>query len=107
MSPDEELTINAYQQGQRAYRTGVPCPYSDWRAEAWAKGYAAGEAYYNSPMYYNIPIDSEPEHEVESTFQTLKEEISELRKEVEYLRKKVDDLEYMEWLMEGSGEDYL
>ena len=101
MSPDEELTINAYQQGQRAYRTGVPCPYSDWRAEAWAKGYAAGEAYYNSP------IDSEPEHEVESTFQTLKEEISELRKEVEHLRKKVDDLEYMEWLMEGRDENYL
>jgi hypothetical protein len=101
MSPDEELTINAYQQGQRAYRTGVPCPYSDWRAEAWAKGYAAGEA------YYNIPIDSEPEHEVESTFQTLKEEISELRKEVEHLRKKVDDLEYMEWLMEGRDENYL
>ena len=98
------MSINVYQEGQRAYRSGVPCPYSDWRAKIWAKGYAAGQAYYNSPMYYDSSIDSEPEHEVECTFQTLKEELAELRKEVEHLREKVERLEYKEWLKEGPSD---
>jgi hypothetical protein len=104
MSPDAELRMNVYQEGQRAYRSGVPCPYSDWRAKTWAKGYAAGEAYYNSPMYYNSPIESELEPEAECTFETLKEEISGLRKEVEHLREKVERLEYKEWLKEGPSD---
>lgn len=52
-------------------------------------------------------MSPDAKHEVESTFQTLKEEISELRKEVENLREKVERLEYKEWLKEGSGENYL
>ena len=106
MSPDAELRMNVYQEGQRAYRSGVPCPYSDWRATTWAKGYAAGEAYYNSPMYYHISIDSEPEHEVYLALQALKEEILGLRKEVEHLKEKVERLEYVEWLKEGPSDDF-
>ena len=104
MSPDAELRMNVYQEGQRAYRSGVSCPYSDWRAKTWAKGYAAGQAYYNSPMYYDSSIDSELEPEVECTFRTLKEEIADLRKEVEHLREKVELLEYKEWLKEGPSD---
>jgi archaellum component FlaC len=52
-------------------------------------------------------MSPDAEHEVESTFQTLKEEILELRKEVEHLQKKVDDLEYMERSKLGYSEDYL
>jgi len=96
MSPEAELRMSVYQEGQRAYRSGATCPYDgwDWRAKTWAKGYAAGEAYYNSPMYYNSPIESELEPEAELTLQTLKEEIADLRNEIEYLSTKITDLRY-------------
>jgi hypothetical protein len=85
-----ELRLRIYQEGRRAYLSGSPCPYGgrDWRAKTWAKGFTDGEAYYNSP------IDSEPEPEVECTFQTLKEEIADLRDEIEYLSTKITDLRY-------------
>jgi hypothetical protein len=82
MSPEAEIRLRIYQEGQRAYLSGSPCPYDgwDWRAKTWDKGYAAGEAYCSQ-------TDSEPAHEVEPTLQMLKEEIAELRSEVEYLNK--------------------
>jgi hypothetical protein len=100
MSPEAELRRKVYQEGQRAYRSGATCPYDgwDWRAKTWAKGYTAGEAYYNSPRYYNSPIDSEPEPEpepeVEIILQRLKYEIADLRNEIEYLSTKITDLRY-------------
>jgi hypothetical protein len=35
-----------YQEGQRAANTGAPCPYTDWRAGTWLKGYEAAEQYW-------------------------------------------------------------
>lgn len=46
MSPDAKLRMDVYQEGQRAYRSGAPCPYSDWRAKTWAKGRADAQAYF-------------------------------------------------------------
>ena len=41
MTPDAALRMQVYQEGQRAYRHGIPCPYSDWRANTWQKGFEA------------------------------------------------------------------
>lgn len=48
MSPDALLRMNVYQEGQRAYRSGAHCPYTDWRAKTWAKGRAAAEEYFST-----------------------------------------------------------
>lgn len=45
MSPDAELRMTVYQEGQRAFNKGTTCPYTDWRAKTWAKGRAAAEKY--------------------------------------------------------------
>lgn len=37
---------SVYQEGQRAFIGNGPCPYSDWRAKTWAKGFDAARAYY-------------------------------------------------------------
>jgi len=49
MKPDALLRMNIYQEGQRAFRSGAPCPYTDWRAKTWAKGRAAAQEYFNTP----------------------------------------------------------
>lgn len=49
MSPDAKLRMDVYQEGQRAYRSGATCPYSDWRAKTWAKGRAAAQDYWTAP----------------------------------------------------------
>lgn len=46
MSPDAELRMRVYQEGQRAYNAGTSCPYKDWRAGTWAKGRAAAHAFH-------------------------------------------------------------
>lgn len=57
MSPDAQLRMQVYQEGQRAYRSGAHCPYTDWRAKTWAKGRAAAEDYFTAPA----PQSTEPE----------------------------------------------
>ena len=49
MAPDAKLRMDVYQEGQRAFNAGTPCPYTDWRAGTWEKGRKAAEAYYNRP----------------------------------------------------------
>lgn len=46
MTPDAKLRMEVYQQGQRAYRSGAPCPYSDWKAKTWEKGRQAAREYW-------------------------------------------------------------
>ena len=38
MSPEAELRMNVYQEGQRALSSGANCPYTDWRKKTWVKG---------------------------------------------------------------------
>ena len=45
MKPDALLRMTVYQEGQRAYRSGDECPYTDWRAGTWAKGREAAGVY--------------------------------------------------------------
>lgn len=45
MAPDVELRMNVYQEGQRAAGNGQRCPYTDWRAGTWMKGFEAARAY--------------------------------------------------------------
>lgn len=49
MQPDAKLRMDVYQEGQRAYRSGAVCPYTDWRAGTWEKGRKAAEEYYTTP----------------------------------------------------------
>jgi hypothetical protein len=101
MSAEAELRLSVYQEGQRAYLSGSPCPYEvwDWKSKTWDKGYAAGKAYYNE-------TDNEPENEVEPTLQTLKEEIADLRGEVEWLSSVIADLRFDVYrLRDGRGEE--
>lgn len=46
MSPDAQLRMQVYQEGQRAYLSGAHCPYADWRAKTWSKGRAAAAEYW-------------------------------------------------------------
>lgn len=41
MTPDAELRMRVYQEGQRAFNAKTECPYSDWRRGTWLKGYTA------------------------------------------------------------------
>ena len=45
MTPAAKLRMDVYQEGQRAYNKGTPCPYSGWRAGTWKKGFDAAERY--------------------------------------------------------------
>lgn len=45
MEADAKLRMGVYQEGQRAFRTGAPCPYADWRAKTWERGHAAAQAH--------------------------------------------------------------
>ena len=45
MTPDAERRMNVYQEGQRASGSGASCPYTDWRAGTWMKGFEAAHAY--------------------------------------------------------------
>lgn len=51
MSPDAQLRMEVYQEGQRAFNAGTPCPYHDWRAGTWGKGYAAAKKYAEQDRY--------------------------------------------------------
>lgn len=46
MAPDAALRMAVYQEGQRSFNSGAPCPYVDWRAKTWAKGRAAAVEYF-------------------------------------------------------------
>jgi hypothetical protein len=41
MTPDARIRMEVYQEGQRAFNSGAPCPYVDWRAGTWRKGWQA------------------------------------------------------------------
>lgn len=45
MTPDAKLRQDVYQEGQRAAGNGQRCPYTDWRAKTWHKGFEAAKAY--------------------------------------------------------------
>lgn len=46
MTPDAKLRMNVYHEGQVAFRTGVECPYDDWRRSTWMKGRETARLYY-------------------------------------------------------------
>ena len=46
MTPEALLRMNVYQEGQRAASRGQACPYTDWRAKTWAKGWKAAQDHY-------------------------------------------------------------
>jgi hypothetical protein len=46
MTPEAELRMLVYQEGQRAYTSKVDCPYTDWRAKTWRKGFNAAAKYH-------------------------------------------------------------
>lgn len=48
MTPDAQRRFDVYREGQLAYRTGAQCPYTDWRAGTWAKGWKAAQEYVQS-----------------------------------------------------------
>ena len=48
------LRERVYQEGQRAARSWAPCPYADWRATTWMKGFNAAREY-NSRMAEEAP----------------------------------------------------
>ena len=50
MNPDAKLRMEVFQEGQRAARAGTPCPYTDWRANTWAKGLAAAKTHYRAQL---------------------------------------------------------
>lgn len=52
-------TMPAWAEGQRAYRSGAPCPYTDWRAATWAKGRAAAQEHYSVPAEPEQPAVAE------------------------------------------------
>jgi hypothetical protein len=45
MTPQAQLRVDVYQEGQRAFNSGVQCPYHDWRWGTWNKGYEAARLY--------------------------------------------------------------
>lgn len=59
-TPDARLREAVYQEGQRAYRSGAPCPYSDWRAKTWTKGLAAAQGYFTDTLADLQPREPEP-----------------------------------------------
>lgn len=46
MTPEAELRMRIYQEGQRAFSSGARCPYIDWRRGTWKKGYDAAKEHY-------------------------------------------------------------
>lgn len=46
MDAAAKLRMDVYQEGQRAYTSGVVCPYNDWREGTWKKGCADAEKFY-------------------------------------------------------------
>ena len=50
MSPEAELRMSVYQEGQRAFNSRELCPYTDWRKGTWTKGFEAAKAYHNKYM---------------------------------------------------------
>lgn len=45
MSPEAKMRMDVYQEGQRAFNQRGVCPYTDWRAGTWAKGFLAAKEY--------------------------------------------------------------
>lgn len=82
MNADAKLRMDVYQEGQRAFNSkATRCPYTDWRAGTWAKGWAAAEAY----EAYEASFASElvPEKVVEpDPIDVLSERIDALEKVV-------------------------
>lgn len=50
MKPDAKLRMEVYREGQLAFNANLPCPYIDWRAGTWRKGYEAAKAYHELPF---------------------------------------------------------
>lgn len=56
MTPAAKLRMEVYQEGQRAYGAGTECPYTDWRAKTWAKGYTAAKEWHaDVRAEYRVP----------------------------------------------------
>ena len=53
MSPDAKLRRDVYQEGQKAFNAGTTCPYTDWRAGTWNKGWQAAKTYRESMSRYD------------------------------------------------------
>lgn len=53
MTPDAQLRMDVYREGQIAYGRRTACPYTDWRAKTWQKGY-------NTAAVYNTPVIADP-----------------------------------------------
>jgi len=96
MKPDAQLRFSVYQEGQRAFRSGTTCPYTDWRAKTWEKGLAAAKAYFSetqreapeppTPGSWQ-PIDTAPRrgrNEDEVNDDDLKKIVDEAAEESEY-----------------------
>ena len=41
MTPEAKQRLEVYQEGQRAFNGKTPCPYTDWRAGTWRRGWQA------------------------------------------------------------------
>lgn len=50
MNPDAARRMAVYQEGQRAFNSGAPCPYIDWRAKTWKKGRDDAQAHYQQRL---------------------------------------------------------
>jgi hypothetical protein len=62
MSPDAELRMNVYQEGQRAFNAKTYCPYTDWRAGTWLKGYTAAKVHNEKAFRFEetpVPIEQQ------------------------------------------------
>ena len=80
MKPDAELRMMVYQEGQRAFNAGIPCPYADWRAGTWEKGRLAAQKYAQEIFREEAPRE-----------QTLEEKIAALEQRVAFLETLCQD----------------
>lgn len=55
--------MEVYQEGQKAFSTGMPCPYSDWRSGTWKKGFDAA-AEYHASLLVEPPVEEAPPENV-------------------------------------------
>lgn len=57
MDPKAYLRMTVYQEGQRAFNSGAPCLYNDWRAKTWAKGFEAAKVYHERLLQEPETVD--------------------------------------------------
>lgn len=69
MTPDAELRMEVYQEGQRAFGVGGICPYTDWRAGTWWKGYTAAKEWHATrAAEHRLPPTDEAERRIWAVF---------------------------------------